>query len=161
MVNEITKLKQALEHERNLNNNLRNALLGQDNADDVLKQAHTFKKQAESLQEENRKLREELDFIKRGRTTTQAINKRVDKSNAYTVSIICMMIQGKKMEDICNTLSINQSTYYRAVSAEAISDSQHMKDLYTYYKGIFDEHNITEETFKDWGMKRKKYLGRG
>ena len=33
MVNEITKLKQALEHERNLNNNLRNALLGQDNAD--------------------------------------------------------------------------------------------------------------------------------
>ena len=154
MVNEITKLKQALEHERNLNNKLRNALLGQDNADDVLKQA-------ESLQEENRKLREELDFIKRGRTTTQAINKRVDKSNAYTVSIICMMIQGKKMEDICNTLSISQSTYYRAVSAEAISDSQHMKDLYTYYKGIFDEHNITEETFKDWVMKRKKYLGRG
>ena len=51
MVNEITKLKQELEHERNLNNNLRNALLGQDNADDVLKQAHTFKKQAESLQE--------------------------------------------------------------------------------------------------------------
>ena len=153
MVNEITKLKQALEHERNLNNNLRNALLGQDNADDVLKQAHTFKKQAESLQEENRKLREELDFIKRGRTTTQAINKRVD--------IICMMIQGKKMEDICNTLSISQSTYYRAVSAEAISDSQHMKDLYTYYKGIFDEHNITEEIFKDWVMKRKKYLGRG
>ncbi len=41
MVNEITKLKQELEHERNLNNNLRNALLGQDNADDVLKQAHT------------------------------------------------------------------------------------------------------------------------
>ena len=39
MVNEITKLKQDLEHEKNLNNNLRNALLGQDNADDVLKQA--------------------------------------------------------------------------------------------------------------------------
>ena len=57
MVNEITKLKQALEHERNLNNNLRNALLGQDNADDVLKQAHTFKKQAESLQKAERGIR--------------------------------------------------------------------------------------------------------
>ena len=120
-----------------------------------------LKGQIEKWEAENASLKEELAFIKKGRTTTEAIDTRINNMNRSTVRIICLLINGLKMKDILDQLSISQSTYYRVISGKAIGDSQHMKDLYTYYKGIFDEHNITEETFKDWVMKRKKYLGRG
>lgn len=47
----------------------------------------------------------------------------------YTVAIICMSINGLKMEDILDKLSISKSTYYRAISEKTVSDSQYMEDF--------------------------------
>ena len=74
-----------------------------------------------------------MDFIKRGRSTAAATEDRVDKMRIYTVAIICMSINGLKMEDILDKLSISKSTYYRAISEKTVSDSQYMEDLYKLY----------------------------
>ena len=68
------------------------------------------------LKSENERLFNELNFIKQGRSTTEATEVRVDRSRTFSVAIICMLIQGKKMQDILNKLSISKSTYYRAIS---------------------------------------------
>lgn len=85
----------------------------------------------------------------------------MDKMRIYTVAIICMSINGLKMEDILDKLSISKSTYYRAISEKTVSDSQYMEDLYTYYKHLFDEYGVEKETYKDWVAKRRAYLGKG
>ena len=79
MTDEITMLRNDLEYERQENNR---------------------------LQAENERLANELDFIKRGRSTAAATEVRVDKMRTYTVAIICMSINGLKMEDILDKLSI-------------------------------------------------------
>lgn len=133
-MDEVTVLRNDLEYERQVNN---------------------------ELKAENKKLTEELNFIKRGRSTLKATEARIDKMKTYTVAIICMSINGLKMEDILNKLNISKSTYYRAISGKSISDSQHMESLYTYYKHLFDEYGVEKETYKDWVTKRRNYLGKG
>ena len=71
-----------------------------------------LKGQIEKLEAENASLKEELAFIKKGRTTTEAIDTRINNMNRSTVRIICLLINGLKMKDILDQLSISQSTYY-------------------------------------------------
>ena len=134
MTDEITMLRNDLEYERQENNR---------------------------LQAENERLANELDFIKRGRSTAAATEVRVDKMRTYTVAIICMSINGLKMEDILDKLSISKSTYYRAISEKTVSDSQHMKDLYMQYEELFNEYGVEKETYKEWVANRRAYLGKG
>lgn len=134
MTDEITMLRNDLEYERQENNR---------------------------LQAENERLANELDFIKRGRSTAAATEVRVDKMRTYTVAIICMSINGLKMKDILDQLSISQSTYYRVISGKAIGDSQHMKDLYMQYEELFNEYGVEKETYKEWVANRRAYLGKG
>ena len=93
-----------------------------------------LKGQIEKLEAENASLKEELAFIKKGRTTTEAIDTRINNMNRSTVRIICLLINGLKMKDILEQLCISSSTYYRVISGKAIGDSQHMKDLYMQYE---------------------------
>ena len=71
-----------------------------------------LKGQIEKLEAENASLKEELAFIKRRETTTEAIDTRINNMNKSTVRIICLLINGLKMKDILDQLSISQSTYY-------------------------------------------------
>lgn len=93
-----------------------------------------LKGQIEKLEAENASLKGELAFIKKGRTTTEAIDTRINNMNRSTVRIICLLINGLKMKDILEQLCISSSTYYRVISGKAIGDSQHMKDLYMQYE---------------------------
>ena len=106
-----------------------------------------LKGQIEKLEAENASLKEELAFIKKGRTTTEAIDTRINNMNRSTVRIICLLINGLKMKDILDQLSISQSTYYRVISGKAIGDSQHMKDLYMQYEELFNEYGVEKETY--------------
>lgn len=120
-----------------------------------------LKGQIEKLEAENASLKEELAFIKKGRTTTEAIDTRINNMNRSTVRIICLLINGLKMKDILDQLSISQSTYYRVISGKAIGDSQHMKDLYIQYEDLFNEYGVEKETYKEWVANRRAYLGKG
>ena len=113
------------------------------------------------LKSENERLFNELNFIKQGRSTTAATEVRVDRSRTLSVAIICMLIQGKKMQDILNKLSISKSTYYRAISERTISDSQYMESLYIHYKHLFDEYGIEKEVYENWIENRSKHLTQG
>lgn len=119
-----------------------------------------LKGQIEKLEAENASLKEELAFIKKGRTTTEAIDTRINNMNRSTVRIICLLINGLKMKDILDQLSISQSTY-RVISGKAIGDSQHMKDLYMQYEELFNEYGVEKETYKEWVANRRAYLGKG
>lgn len=120
-----------------------------------------LKGQIEKLEAENASLKEELAFIKKGRTTTEAIDTRINNMNRSTVRIICLLINGLKMKDILDQLSISQSTYYRVISGKAIGDSQHMKDLYIQYEDLFNEYGVEKENYKEWVANRRAYLGKG
>lgn len=120
-----------------------------------------LKGQIEKLEAEKASLKEELAFIKKGRTTTEAIDTRINNMNRSTVRIICLLINGLKMKDILDQLSISQSTYYRVISGKAIGDSQHMKDLYIQYEELFNEYGVEKETYKEWVANRRAYLGKG
>lgn len=115
----------------------------------------------EELKAENTRLKDELAFIKHGRTTTKAIDTRINNMNRSTVRIICLSINGLKMQDILEQLRISPSTYYRVISGKAISDSQHMKDLFVQYEDLFAEYGVEKEAYKDWVANRRAYLGRG
>lgn len=129
--------------------------------DSIKKDSSALLEENNRLKAENASLKEELTFIKRGRTTTKAIDTRIDNMNRSTVRIICMSINGVKMQDILERLRISSSTYYRMISGRTLSDSQHMKDLYTQYKDLFDWYSVGEKDYKEWVSKRRAYLGKG
>lgn len=113
------------------------------------------------LKAENERLSNELNFIKQGRSTTEATEVRVDRSRTFSVAIICMVIKGEKMQDILDKLSISKSTYYRAISERTISDSQYMESLYIHYKHLFDEYGIEKEVYENWVKSRSDHLTQG
>lgn len=168
-MDEITMLKgqiEKLEAEKRAAENSADALSRILNQ--MAKEKDSNKKDSSALLEENNRLKaenaslkEELAFIKRGRTTTKAIDTRIDNMNRSTVRIICMSINGVKMQDILKRLRISSSTYYRVISGKTLSDSQHMKDLYTQYKDLFDWYSVGEKDYKEWVSKRRAYLGKG